>query len=65
MSSLGWFNFSSGDKFTRIMVSECYPKGFEWNGTPTGKEGALSNNKAYIIDSNSSIVTLVIVDLFG
>ncbi|KAF2102786.1 dienelactone hydrolase family protein [Rhizodiscina lignyota] len=45
--------------------SECCLRGFEWDGTPIGKEAKLADNNAYITGSNSKIAIMVIADLFG
>ncbi|KAF2730343.1 endo-1,3-1,4-beta-D-glucanase [Polyplosphaeria fusca] len=47
------------------MVSDCCLSGFEWDGTPTGSEGTLASNKAYIVGPESPAAILVIADLFG
>jgi hypothetical protein len=48
-------------------MSTCCISGFEWNGKPTGVEGTLGDNKAYItgLGLESDIVIMVIHDLFG
>ena len=46
-------------------LSECCIKGFEWDGTPEGKEVKLSNNPAYVVGSHATVAILVIADLLG
>jgi hypothetical protein len=46
-------------------MSECCISGFQWDGTPTGVESMLANNKAYVVGSNPDIAILVVSDLFG
>ncbi|OAX79248.1 hypothetical protein ACJ72_06435 [Emergomyces africanus] len=48
-----------------MSVSSCCLKGFEWDGTPTGRIGKLSNNDAYIAGDNPDMVVMLIHDLFG
>ncbi|KAF2663572.1 dienelactone hydrolase [Microthyrium microscopicum] len=47
------------------MASECCLRGFQWDGTPIGKESTLANNKAYVVGSNADVAIMVIPDLFG
>jgi hypothetical protein len=47
------------------MSHRCCLQGFEWEGTPTGKESTLANNKAYVTGSNPDVAIMVITDLFG
>jgi hypothetical protein len=47
------------------MSSQCCLQGFQWNGTPTGKESTLADNKAYVTGSNPDVAIMVIPDLFG
>ncbi len=47
------------------MSHSCCLSGFEWNGTPVGKEGTLNDNKAYITGSNKDVAILLIHDIFG
>ncbi|KAN0096722.1 alpha/beta-hydrolase [Hyaloscypha variabilis] len=46
-------------------MSHCCLQGFQWDGTPNGKESTLAKNKAYITGSNPDVAILVIPDLFG
>lgn len=47
-------------------MSDCCIQGFEWQGTPTGRETTLAGNKAYLTGSdNSDVAIMVIHDLFG
>jgi hypothetical protein len=46
-------------------MSHCCLQGFQWDGTPNGKESTLASNKAYITGSNPDVAILVIPDLFG
>jgi len=47
-------------------MSECCIQGFEWEGTPTGRETTLAGNKTYITGSDNSDVAIIIIhDLFG
>jgi hypothetical protein len=49
----------------RSTMSQCCLQGFEWDGTPNGKESTLANNKAYVTGSNPDVAIMVIADLFG
>ena len=46
-------------------MAACCVKGFHINGTPSGKEGYLAQNQAYISGSNEAAAVLLIHDLFG
>lgn len=46
-------------------VNECCLKGFQWEGTPSGTEGKLAGNDAYIAGSNKDVAILFIHDLLG
>jgi hypothetical protein len=46
-------------------MSKCCVQGFQWEGTPAGKEATLAQNKAYITGSSSDVAILLIHDLFG
>lgn len=48
-----------------MSISSCCLKGFEWEGTPTGRIGKLSNNSAYITGDNPDVALLFISDLLG
>lgn len=47
------------------MASQCCISGFQWDGTPTGIEGTLADNKSYIAGSNADVAVMVIHDMFG
>lgn len=46
-------------------LTECCIKGFNWNGTPAGREDKLANLDTYVTGSNQHAAILVIADLFG
>lgn len=46
------------------MKDECCVKGFEWDGTPSGKEAKLGNNDTYVT-GDGAVAILVIADGFG
>ena len=46
-------------------MDQCCVTGFKWDGTPSGKEGMLGENKSYITGSNKDAAVLLIHDLFG
>ena len=46
-------------------MQECCFKGFEWNGTPAGREDTLAGNKAYITGDNKSKAVLIGHDALG
>jgi dienelactone hydrolase len=46
-------------------MQECCVKGFEWNGSPTGKVTKLGYNDTYITGSNGDVAIMVIHDVFG
>ncbi|EER41652.1 dienelactone hydrolase [Histoplasma capsulatum var. duboisii H88] len=48
-----------------MSASDCCLKGFEWDGTPTGRVGKLGNNDVYIAGDNSDVAVMLIHDLFG
>lgn len=48
-----------------MAAKECCLSGFEWDGTPVGKEGKLGTNDSYIVGDNEDVAILVIADLFG
>lgn len=48
-----------------MSVSLCCLKGFEWEGTPTGRTDKLANNDAYVTGDNPDRAVLLIHDLFG
>lgn len=47
------------------MTSDCCKSGFNWNGTPVGKETTLANNKAYVTGTNPDAAILIVHDIFG
>jgi hypothetical protein len=47
------------------MSCENCKTGFSWDGTPTGTEGTLGKNKAYIAGTSKSAAILMIHDIFG
>ncbi|KAL4975306.1 hypothetical protein BDW66DRAFT_152121 [Aspergillus desertorum] len=38
-----------------MSVSKCCISGFAWSGTPTGRNGKLANNDAYIAGDNTDV----------
>ncbi|KAH8894410.1 alpha/beta-hydrolase [Thozetella sp. PMI_491] len=46
-------------------MQECCVKGFEWSGTPSGKETKLDNHDAYVTGVNPEVAILVVHDAFG
>jgi hypothetical protein len=48
-----------------MSIAQCCLQGFQWDGTPTGKESTLTKNNAYITGSNPDVAIVVIPDLFG
>ncbi|KAK8106334.1 hypothetical protein PG999_009693 [Apiospora kogelbergensis] len=48
-----------------MSISDCCLKGFKWEGTPTGTDGKLGANDAYITGSNPDAAVLLVHDLFG
>lgn len=46
-------------------IAECCRKGFEWSGIPTGREGTLAQNQAYITGTNKNAAVMVIHDIYG
>jgi dienelactone hydrolase len=51
-----------------MSIGSCCLKGFEWNGTPSGKTGRISgsDNETYIAgDENTDAAVLIVADLFG
>jgi hypothetical protein len=47
------------------MSCENCKTGFSWDGTPTGREGVLGKNKAYIAGTSKNAAILMIHDIFG
>ncbi|EJD36893.1 dienelactone hydrolase family protein [Auricularia subglabra TFB-10046 SS5] len=43
----------------------CCVKGFEWDGTPTGRVGKLAGNDAYISGESTSTAVLLVHDAMG
>lgn len=48
-----------------MAVAPCCLKGFEWDGTPTGRIEKLAGKDAYVTGSNPSAAILIVHDLFG
>ncbi|KAF5009945.1 hypothetical protein FDECE_3851 [Fusarium decemcellulare] len=48
-----------------MSISSCCVKGFEWDGTPTGRTEQLAGLNTYVTGNNSKAAVLVIHDLFG
>ncbi|GIC94318.1 dienelactone hydrolase family protein [Aspergillus udagawae] len=48
-----------------MSVSACCLKGFEWEGTPTGRTTKLAKNDAYIVGDNPDVAIIIIHDLLG
>lgn len=48
-----------------MTISDCCLKGFEWEGTPTGTDGKLGANDAYIAGTNPDAAVLLVHDLYG
>lgn len=48
-----------------MSISECCLKGFQWEGTPTGRIDKLANNQAYIAGDNPDAAVLLIHDLLS
>jgi hypothetical protein len=46
-------------------MQECCFRGFEWNGTPSGHEGTLGKQKAYIAGDNKDHAILMGHDALG
>lgn len=46
-------------------MSACCKSGFQWDGTPVGKETKLANLPAYVTGTNKDAAVLVIHDIFG
>ncbi|KAL2825521.1 Alpha/Beta hydrolase protein [Aspergillus pseudoustus] len=46
-------------------MSDCCVKGFQWDGTPEGKETKLAGLNTYVTGSNDQVALLLIHDLFG
>ncbi|KAF2256183.1 alpha/beta-hydrolase [Trematosphaeria pertusa] len=47
------------------MSCENCKTGFNWNGTPTGKETTLANNNAYVTGDSKSAAIMIVHDVFG
>ncbi|KAK3197079.1 hypothetical protein GRF29_1536g547565 [Pseudopithomyces chartarum] len=47
------------------MITECCISGFQWDGTPTGKEGKIADTETYIVGNHNKVAILVVADLFG
>lgn len=47
------------------MADSCCLQGFEWSGTPIGKETKFNDQTTYVTGSNKDAAILVVADLFG
>lgn len=47
------------------MSCENCKTGFAWNGTPSGKETKLNDNKAYVTGTSKDTAILIVHDIFG
>lgn len=45
------------------MVTECCISGFQWDGTPTGKEGRIAENDTYVVGESQKVAILVIAGM--
>ncbi|KAI0159935.1 dienelactone hydrolase family protein [Hypoxylon sp. FL1284] len=48
-----------------MSMSECCLTGFQWSGTPSGKEGKLGKLDAYITGDNPDAAIMMVHDAFG
>ena len=48
-----------------MSFSKCCVEGFNWEGTPEGKEDRLADNDSYVVGSNEDVAILFIHDAFG
>ncbi|KAF7114497.1 hypothetical protein CNMCM5793_008801 [Aspergillus hiratsukae] len=48
-----------------MSVSACCLKGFEWEGTPSGRTAKLAKNDVYIAGDNPDVAIIIIHDLLG
>ena len=46
-------------------MPSCCLSGFEWDGTPIGKEAKLANNDTYVTGTDKDVAVLLIHDLYG
>ncbi|CAF9928030.1 MAG: hypothetical protein HETSPECPRED_006733 [Heterodermia speciosa] len=46
-------------------MSSCCLTGFEWSGTPVGKETKLANNDTYVTGTDKDVAVLLIHDIYG
>jgi dienelactone hydrolase len=46
-------------------VHQCCVSGFNWDGTPVGREEQVNGNATYVSGSNTEVAILMIHDLFG
>lgn len=58
-------SYNSTQSILKMSTSKCCLQGFEWEGTPTGRESKLANNDTYIVGDDSNSAILLIPDLFG
>ena len=45
------------------MITECCISGFQWDGTPTGKEGKITDNETYIVGNHGKVAILVVAGM--
>ena len=50
-----------------MLLSDCCSKGFQWEGTPTGREIPFptTSNQTYVTGDNDKAAVLLTHDLFG
>jgi dienelactone hydrolase len=48
-----------------MSISACCLKGFEWEGTPSGRTAKLAENDVYIVGDNPDVAIMIIHDLLG
>lgn len=46
-------------------MQDCCFKGFQWDGEPSGHEGKLADNEAYIAGENKDRAVLILHDALG
>lgn len=46
-------------------LSDCCFKGFNWDGTPQGRETTIGETASYVTGSSDDVAILVIHDVFG
>ena len=45
------------------MITECCISGFQWDGTPTGKQGKIADNETYIVGTHNKVAILVVAGI--